>query len=543
MWIPSLLAITLALISVSVVALPDALTRQCSAINLLTTTAEELSYTLAAGDVSSVGVIRLYLDHIKKYDVHLNAMIQLAPKSSVLDIAASLDYERKMGKIRGPLHGIPVIVKDSIATDPALGMETTAGTYALSGSRVSGDHPAVARLRKAGAIILGKANMSVWSYFRANFGSIPSGWSPRGGQTISAYSLSADACGSSTGSAVSVSAGFSPLALAAETDGSIICPGNRAALYAIKPTVGLTEAGGGLLSIGGAVPVARSMDSVGVMAKGVWDLVAAMDVMVDDYDAGRKSWGYWDAVEMGRKDLWSGLRIGIGSRKVYFDPEIVGSNIVEACDDAVQRLRSMGAVLVEVDMPGLEVVLTSLLVRLLLPTHSLLTDAGTEFKEDLEQYLSTLTGTSLHNLSDVVEYNNVHSATEMPENHCCQENFLEALTTSPDSEEYRAAKENARTNSQELGIDYALNLFNVSAILVPADGPSSAMTALAGYPIATAPLGYLQDEERPFGVAFFTTAGKEDVLLRILAAWEKTFHARRTPDISRLELVDVNLEL
>ncbi|KAF8243607.1 amidase signature enzyme [Wilcoxina mikolae CBS 423.85] len=511
------------------------MTRQCSAINLLTATAEELSYSLSAGDVNSVDLIRLYLDHIKKYDVRLNAMIQLAPKSAVLNVAASLDHERKMGKIRGPLHGVPVIVKDSISTDPVLGMETTAGTYALSGSRVLGDHPAVERLRKAGAIILGKTNMSVWSYFRANFGSIPSGWSPRGGQTHSAYSLSADACGSSTGSAVGVSAGFSPLALAAETDGSIICPGNRAALYAIKPTVGLTEAGGGLFSIGGAIPVARSMDSVGVMTKGVWDLVAALDVMVDDYDAGRKSWGYWDAVETGKKDLWRGLRIGVGSRKVYFDPEMVGSKrIVEACDQAVERLKSMGAVMVEVDMPGLEAVLTN-------KDEQIIT--RTEFKEDLEQYLSTLTGVSLHNLSDIVEYNNVHSATEMPENHCCQENFLEALTTSPDSEEYRAAKENARINSQEQGIDYALNLFNVSAILVPADGPSSAMAALAGYPIATAPLGYLQDEDRPFGVAFFTTAEKEDVLLRILAAWEKTFPARRTPDISRLESVDINLEL
>jgi Asp-tRNA(Asn)/Glu-tRNA(Gln) amidotransferase A subunit family amidase len=201
--------------------------------------------------------------------------------------------------------------------------------------------------------------MSVWSYFRANFGSIPSGWSPRGGQTYSAYSSSLKPCGSSTGSAVGVSAGFSPLALAAETDGSIICPGNRAALYAMKPTVGLTESGGGLFSIGGAVPVARSMDSVGVMAKGVWDLTAAMEVLVEDYDAGRKSWGYWGAVEVGRRDLWRGLRIGVGSRKVYFDPEIVGSKrVVEACEEAVKRLRSLGAVVVEVDMPGLEAALT-----------------------------------------------------------------------------------------------------------------------------------------------------------------------------------------
>lgn len=202
--------------------------------------------------------------------------------------------------------------------------------------------------------------MSVWSNFRANFGRIPNGWSPRGNQTRSAYGPRLDAGGSSSGSAVAVSAGFAPLALAAETDGSIIFPANRAALYGIKPTVGLTEAGGGLLSIGGAVPVARSLDSVGVMAKSVWDLTAALGLMAEDLDVpGKMGWGFWDAVETGKRDLWRGMRIGIGSRKVYFDAKTVGSlRIVEACEDAIRRMSDLGAELVEVEMPGLEAVLT-----------------------------------------------------------------------------------------------------------------------------------------------------------------------------------------
>ena len=156
---------------------------------------------------------------------------------------------------------------------------------------------------------------------------------------------------------------------------------------------------------------------------------------------------------------------------------------------------------------------------------------GTEFKQDVEQYLSTLTGTSLRTLSDVIGYNKFHAAMEMPPGYCCQENFEAALSTSPDSEAYRVAKRTARKNSQENGIDYALRKFNVSVIMVPAEGPSSAMAALSGYPIATAPLGYLAEEGRPFGIAVFATAGREHSLLKFLAAWEKTFPARKAPDL------------
>jgi amidase len=144
---PSLFFMAVSLVSVT--ALGSASTLQCSALNLLTATAEELSYSLSTGAITSVSLLHLYLSHIKKHDPHLNAIIDLAPESSVLDTAASLDYERKLGRIRGPLHGVPVIVKDSIATDSALGMETTAGSYSLAGSRVLGDHPAVARVRSS----------------------------------------------------------------------------------------------------------------------------------------------------------------------------------------------------------------------------------------------------------------------------------------------------------------------------------------------------------------------------------------------------------
>jgi amidase len=155
---------------------------------------------------------------------------------------------------------------------------------------------------------------------------------------------------------------------------------------------------------------------------------------------------------------------------------------------------------------------------------------GTEFREDLEQYFATLQNTSLRTLADVVDYNNAHGSVEMPPGFCCQGNLLAALNaSSSDAPEYKAAKESARRNSRENGIDYALERYNVSAIFVPAEGPSSVMPALAGYPIATAPLGLLEDQQKPFGVAFFATAEGEDVLLRILAAWEETMPTRRGP--------------
>ena len=177
--------------------------------------------------------------------------------------------------------------------------------------------------------------MGVWNNYRGK--AIPNGWSPRGGQTRSPYGPALDAGGSSSGSAVAVAAGFAPAALAAETDGSIIFPGNRAALYGIKPTVGLTEAGGGLSSIGGAIPVARSMDSVGVMAKGVWDLATVLGVIAESDESGMGQWVYHEAMEVGRAKMWRGLRIGVGPKR-FFNETDLGTQVVLEVQAAIELL-------------------------------------------------------------------------------------------------------------------------------------------------------------------------------------------------------------
>ncbi|KAL0639983.1 hypothetical protein Q9L58_000811 [Maublancomyces gigas] len=494
-------------------------------LDLLTVTAEELSFHLGIGHISSVHLVEQYLAQIEAHNINglgLRAVIETAPRRQVLDIAGQLDYERRIGKSRGPLHGIPILVKDNIATHPELGMRTTAGSLALEYSLVQDDAVVIAKLRKAGAIILGKTNMSEWANIRGSFGMIPNGWSARGGQTQSAYvtgpfnSSERDPSGSSTGSAVGVSAGFAPLALGTETDGSIVIAANRAALYGIKATVGAVSAVG-------VIPVApKSMDSVGVMAKSTWDLTTGLGAIVNDEGAGSR---YLEALQRGILTGWDGLKIGVMDRSVFWDPK-TGEYILEASLAAIDKMQSLGAIVSNVTMPSAQKALAS---------HKLWTKRliviQAEFKESLDSYLHTLRNTSIHTLQDLIAFNLDFAAAEMPLGHCCQEFFIDALSAhSTNSSTYRSALNVTQSIARDHGIDYALRTYDVDVLVAPTEAPwSSTLAAMAGYPIATVPLGYINESGRPFGLSFFTGADGEEMLIRVLGAWEKEFGRRRVP--------------
>ncbi|KAI5788569.1 amidase signature domain-containing protein [Pyronema domesticum] len=477
-----------------------------ASFNPLTATVQELSPLIARGKITPSSVLDTYLHEISTYDGYLKSIIEKAPLQSVRKIAAELDKQPP----KSAVHGMVMVVKDSLVTDPGLGMQTTAGSFALAGSIPTVEHPA---LRKAGVIVIGKSNLSVWSYFRASFGDQPSGWSPRGGQTKSAFDPALDPSGSSTGSAVAVSAGLATFSLGEETDGSIISPANRAALYAIKPTVRK-------LVPGSAVPISHNMDSVGVMAKGAWDVAAVQGIM-----DGREA-EYMAAIAQGQKG-WKGIKIGLANRGFYFNSTTVEKDIVDGCLEKIEKIKSLGAEVVEVEMPGVAMVdgWTDQWVI----THA-------DFKEDVGAYLRTLKNTTIRSLGDLITYNNVHAVTEMPPGHCCQDIFLASnASAGSNTDEYRTALNRAHYQSRDLGIDYALKKYGVDAIMMPSE-VASTLPAIAGYPIITAPVAVaeIKNVTQPFGLSFSTTAHKEDTLFRIMAAWEMSFPDRPKPDMKKL---------
>ncbi|RKL48109.1 hypothetical protein BFJ70_g2467 [Fusarium oxysporum] len=273
--------------------------------DLLTVDAKTLASGLTNGHFTSVDLVEKSLEMIQKHDTYLHAMLSMVPKDQLRQRAEALDKERKDGKVRGSLHGIPIVIKDNIATVPELGMETTCGSWALHGMTPTANADLVDKLIQAGLIIIGKANLSEWAYFRND---LPSGWSGKGGQCQSAYVRGGidpqdiqNPSGSSTGSAVAVSAGYAPLSIGTETDGSLVSPASRAALYTIKPSIGR-------VSQSGIIPISHTMDSAGPMAKTPHDLAALLDVIsgTDEFATLGGSWDDFSIATVDFKKWWPG---------------------------------------------------------------------------------------------------------------------------------------------------------------------------------------------------------------------------------------------
>jgi amidase len=500
-----------------------------------------LQELMTSGEFSARALTEAYMHRIEAIDSSgpgLNALLELNPDA--LAIADELDAERKAKGPRGPLHGIPVVIKGNI--DTADRMTTTAGSLALAGSVPAQDAFLVSKLREAGVVILGKANLSEWANFRSTHSS--SGWSSQGGQTRNPYALDRSPCGSSSGSAVAAAATLCAAAIGTETDGSIICPAQANGIVGIKPTVGL-------ISRSGIIPISHSQDTAGPMARTVADaavLLGAMtgidsrDTVTQDSDGK----AFTDYTHFLDREGLKGARIGVARNYFGFDPRVdqimedciavlkgLGAEIIDPAD--VEGVKSLGEMAPNVIDPAeIEGDLTFDEMELDVLEY--------EFKADLNTYLSTLgPDAPLRSLAEIIAFNEANRDKVMP--YFGQERMLAAEESGPlTDDDYLSSLRKVRLLARDAGIDATLAKDKLQAIIAPSGGPAwlidlingdhfgggcGSAAAVAGYPHITVPAGTIFG--LPVGLSFFAGAYQEATLIKLAFAFEQATLARRPP--------------
>jgi amidase len=485
-------------------------------------TVRDAQAAMGAGRVTARRLTEMYLERIERIDRRgpaLNSVIETNPDA--VAIAEALDRERKAGRVRGPLHGVPVLIKDNI--DTADRMMTTAGSLALVGAKPRRDAFVAERLRAAGAVILGKTNLSEWANFRSTHSS--SGWSGRGGQTRNPYALDRNPCGSSSGSGAAVSANLCVVAVGTETDGSIVCPSGTCGIVGIKPTLGL-------VSRSGIIPIAHSQDTAGPMARTVADAAALLNALTG-FDASDPVTG--TGSRHARMDFTQaldpaglrGTRIGVARKFFGFNDQVD-----KLMADAIEVLKREGATVVDpadlpthgkIDAPEFEVLLF-------------------EFKADINKYLAGLApGDHPRTLKDLIAFNERNREREMP--FFGQEIFVRAEAKGPLTDPaYLKALRSSKALAKAQGIDAVMTKHNLDALIAPTGGPawttdlvngdhftggSSTPAAVAGYPNVQVPAGYVYG--LPVGVSFFGRAFAEAKLIRLAYAYEQATKHRQPP--------------
>ena len=490
-------------------------------------TVREAQAAMGGGRVSARRLTEMYLERIERIDrrgAALNSVIETNPDA--LNIADALDRERKAGRVRGPLHGVPVLIKDNINT--ADQMKTTAGSLALLNARPLKDAFIVQRLRDAGAVIIGKTNLSEWANFRSTHSS--SGWSGRGGQTRNPYALDRNPCGSSSGSGAAVSANLALIGVGTETDGSVVCPSGACGIVGIKPTLGL-------VSRSGIIPIAHSQDTAGPMTRTVADAAILLSALAayDPSDALIKTPSHIHPANMLGADFAAsldtaalrGARIGVARKFFGFNDQVD-----KLMSDAIDVLKREGATIVDpadlpthgkFDAPEFEVLLF-------------------EFKADLNKYLAGLPpGDYPRTLKALIEFNERHREREMP--YFGQELFIRAEGKGPLTDPaYLKALRSSKLLSQAQGIDAVLQKHRLDALVAPTGGPawttdlingdhftggSSTPAAVAGYPNVQVPAGYVYG--LPVGISFFGRAFTDIKLIRLAYAYEQATKHRQPP--------------
>jgi amidase len=476
------------------------------------------------GTLDSRTLTRAYLDRIAAIDKAgpaINAVIELNPDA--MAEAAARDAERAAGKVRGPLHGIPVLLKDNIDATP---MVNSAGSLALAENRPAHDAFLVQRLRDAGAVILGKTNLSEWANFRSTHAS--SGWTGRGGQTRNPYVLDRNPCGSSSGTGSAIAANMAAIGVGTETDGSVICPAAMTGLVGIKPTLGL-------VSRSGIIPLAHSQDTAGPMTRTVADAAALLTAMAgsdpsDPATAGADAHAT-DYTRFLQPGALAGKRIGVVRKLAGMEP-----NADRALEQAIAVLRAQGATVVDpVDVPNIDTLGDDEFTVLLY-----------EFKHDVAAYLAGA-DVAPKTLADLIAFDDAHAAEEMP--WFGQELFLQSEAKGPLTDQaYLDALARAKRRAGPEGIDAALKANKLDALLAPSWGPAfptdpvlgdhvvsgdptvggvSQITSVAGYPSITVPAGFAH--ELPVGIVFMGAAWSEPTLIAIAYGYEQATHARRPP--------------
>lgn len=499
----------------------EATPSEVPAFELNEITVAELQDGMKSGNFTAHSIAQKYLNRIDLIDKKrpaINSVIEINPDA--LSIADSLDDERKSKGPRGPLHGIPVLIKDNIGTSDR--MMTTAGSLALAGFTPTKDSGVARQLRKAGAVILGKTNLSEWANFRSNSSS--SGWSGRGGQTHNPYATDRNPCGSSSGSGAAASANLAAITIGTETDGSIVCPSSANGVVGIKPTVGL-------VSRAGIIPISHSQDTAGPICRTVADAAALLSVIsaVDADDAATKVPGrkaYPDYTRFLNKRGLRGARIGV-VRKLFFQREKLDPIMTAALD----AMKSEGAILVDPvvieslgNFDGSENVVLQY-----------------EFKADMHAYLAQFPNAPVHSLKDIIEFNERNHDEELL--YFGQEVMIESEKRGPLTDKrYVDALAKNHLLARQQGIDAVMDKYKLDALVAPTGGPawvtdlvngdhdtggSSSLAAVAGYPNINVPAGFVFG--LPIGVSFFGRVWSEPVLIKIAYAFEQATRLRKPP--------------
>lgn len=485
-------------------------------------TIADLQAGMASRKYTAHWLAKQYLDRIDDIDKHgpaINSVIEVNPDAGA--VASEMDRERKAGRVRGPLHGIPVLIKDNIDTHDR--MMTTAGSLALQGSIAPNDSTVAKKLRDAGAVILAKTNLSEWANFRSSHSS--SGWSGRGGQTKNPYVLDRNPCGSSSGTGAAIAANLAAIGVGTETDGSVVCPSNANSLVGIKPTLGL-------ISRAGIIPIAHSQDTAGPMCRTVRDAAILLSALagVDSRDEatnasiGKSSTDYTRFLDA---DGLKRARIGVQRKSFGFNDAV--DKVMNGCIDTIKRL---GATVIDpADIPTqgkfddteLEVLLY-------------------EFKADLNKYLASLGPSApVKSLKEIIDFNEENRDRELP--YFGQDIMVKAQAKGPLTEKkYRDALAKNHLMSRTQGIDAVMIKNKLDAIIAPTGGPPwptdlangdhftggySTASAVAGYPHITVPAGYIFG--MPVGISFFGRAWSEPSLIKFAYAFEQATNARHPP--------------
>jgi amidase len=510
--------------------------RAAAAAGIEEATIAQLQAAMAAGSESALSLVHKYEARIAALDRNgpkLNSILEVNPDAE--RIAMQLDAERKAGNVRGPLHGIPIVLKDNI--DTADRMQTAAGSLALVGAAPARDSTVAKKLRDAGAVLLGKTNLSEWANFRSFFPS--SGWSGRAGQCLNPYVLDRNPCGSSSGSGIAPSANLTAASIGTETDGSIVCPANANAVVGIKPTVGLT-------SRAGVIPISHSQDTVGPHARTVADAAAVLGAIVsttpDPRDpatatspTGVPRQVFTDYTKFLDPNGLKGARIGIPRTGIF---DFTTEEVNRAFDAAVDAMKAAGATIVDpADIPTIDQInaFTDELIVLLF-----------EFKQDLNAYLATRKNVALDNegfpltLTGLRNFNLAHADQELKW-------FLQELFDLADADPFTQAEHDAALADERqiggpAGIDAALQKDNLDALISPTASPAwttdlvngdhsifgtSSPAAIAGYPIINVPMG--DAFGLPVGISFYGTGFSEAKLIKLASGFEAVTKARKQP--------------
>ncbi|ETS64906.1 hypothetical protein PaG_00880 [Moesziomyces aphidis] len=520
--------------------------------DLLNAGIDDLQGGLSRGEFTSVELVEAYLGRIDEVNINgpgLRAVLETSP--AALREAKRLDEERAQGKSRGPLHGVPILVKDNVATDAELGMNTTAGSYTLLNSIVPGDSPSIHTLRKAGAIILGKANMSVWAQARGLVNQTQ-GFSPRGGFGTSAYWPAGNPCSSSSGSAVAVAAGLATASVGSQTSGSIICPASYNNIVGIKPTIGL-------ISRNGVIPISFTQDSAGPFARTVKDVAHLLTAMAyRGSDPGdNATWTQPPEVAKGidyaaashfhtkKQKPLAGMRLGYSGEQFFANQSIQSydDSVAAAYTRSIQVLRDQGAEMVEVTLECIGDQTDPNQTACYNATDISQTALWqTEMRYGLEHYIAGLkeVPSAVYDLGGIVYFGIANPELELPGNQTDQGYLTQALMTRPNAT-VDAYREYGFRLSREMGIDGALNKYGVQAIVSPSGGdwPLYPIADRAQYPVISVPMGFYSNTtepgtdfpyypypDAPTGLSFTSRKWTEPLLLQIAHAYEQATHVR-----------------